>query len=193
MWEPRSASAMGEFLLLWIPQGQHHHLVTVHPHYFQCPLSLSASSKQDLQDHLQGGNGGEEDDKKVSRVLSQERGASYLWLSWNISVIWKYLLSVNMFAWKNTKAASFWIIAHSLLLLMCLTKLKIRMSDPPTLEEHCLSTWRLCPALKEITIFIYVSTTRITKKKRETSIGNRLEKSKTSTNHSSAYHWLTIH
>ena len=28
------------------------------------------------------------------------------------------------------------------------------MSDLPTLEEHCLSTWRLCPALKEITIFI---------------------------------------
>ena len=174
MWEPRSASAMGEFLLLWIAQGQHHHLVTGHPHYFQCTLSLSASSKQDLQDHLQGGNGGEEDDKKVSRVLSQERGASYLWLSWNISVICKYRLCVNMFAWKKTKAASFWIKAHSLLLLMCLSKLKIGMSDPPTLEEHCLSTWRLCPALKEITIFI--STTRITKKRRETSIGNRLEK-----------------
>ena len=96
-----------------------------------------------------------------------------------------------MFAWKKTKAARFWIIAQSLLLLMCLTKLKIGMSDPPTLEEHCLSTWRLCPALKEITIFI--STTRITKKRRETSIGNRLEKSETRTNHSSAYHWLTIH
>ena len=87
-------------------------------------------------------------------LKSLERGASYLWLSWNISVICKYLLCVNMFAWKKTKAASFWIKAHSLLLLMCLTKLKIGMSDPPTLEEHCLSTWRLCPALKDITIFI---------------------------------------
>ena len=98
--------------------------------------------------------------------------------------------NTNMFAWKKTKAARFWIIAQSLLLLMCLSKLKIGMSNPPTLKKHCLSTWRLCPALKEITIFI--STTRITKKRRETSIGNRLEKSETSTNHSSADHWLTI-
>ena len=95
-----------------------------------------------------------------------------------------------MFAWKKTKAARFWIIAQSLLLLMCLTKLKIGMSDPPTLKKHCLSTWRLCPALKEITIFI--STTRITKKRRETSIRNRLKISEASTNHnSSAYHWFT--
>ena len=48
--------------------------------------------------HLQGGNGGEEEDEQVSRVLSQERGASYLSLSWNISMRCKYVLCVNMFA-----------------------------------------------------------------------------------------------
>ena len=60
------------------------------------------------------------------------------------------------------------------------------MSDPPTLEEHCLSTWRLCPALKEITIFIST---------REEKHASEIvwKKSETSTNHSSAYHWLTIH